>query len=91
MEDKMIQRLPDQETGRLEEDAAAVVSRDTDQDAHRYEDIIDLPHHVSKVHPRMPLSERAAQFSPFAALSGHGDAIRKTQRQVEERMEHEYD
>lgn len=46
----------------------------------KYGDIIDLPHHVSNVHPQMPLEERAAQFSPFAALTGHGDAIRETAR-----------
>lgn len=46
----------------------------------KYGDIIDLPHHVSNVHPQMPLEERAAQFSPFAALAGHGDAIRETAR-----------
>lgn len=45
-----------------------------------YEDIIDLPHHVSARHPRMPMAARAAQFSPFAALSGYDDAIRETAR-----------
>lgn len=50
----------------------------------RYGDIIDLPHHVSAVHPQMSLWERAAQFSPFAALSGHGDAIRETGRLTDE-------
>lgn len=59
--------------------------------AGRYDDIIDHARHVSKVHPQMPVSERAAQFAPFAALSGHEDVIRETQRQVEERIEHEYD
>lgn len=59
-------------------------------DAHRYDDIIDLPHHTSKRHPRMPIENRAAQFAPFAALTGHADAILRTQRMVEERMEHEY-
>jgi len=44
-------------------------------DANKYDDIITLPHHVSKKHPRMSALNRAAQFSPFAALSGHGDAI----------------
>lgn len=43
-----------------------------------YEDIIDLPHHTSKNHPRMPLEARAAQFAPFAALNGHSAAIAKT-------------
>lgn len=37
----------------------------------KYGDIIELPHHVSSKHPQMPNSQRAAQFSPFAALTGH--------------------
>lgn len=49
----------------------------------KYDDIINLPHHVSMVHPRMSMESRAAQFAPFAALSGHNEAIvemaRKTQ------------
>ncbi len=52
-----------------------------------YEDIIDLPHHVSKKHPRMSMQDRAAQFAPFAALTGHGDAIRETARDVAESCE----
>ena len=47
---------------------------------HPYADIIDLPHHVSKVHPRMSLHDRAAQFSPFAALVGYEDVIDETAR-----------
>lgn len=50
-----------------------------------YEDIIDLPHHVSKVHIPMSMSERAAQFSPFAALTGYESAIRETARLTEEK------
>ena len=46
-----------------------------------YEDIIDLPHHVSKRHPPMPLADRGALFAPFAALTGHGDIIDDTARQ----------
>ena len=49
-----------------------------------YDDIINLPHHVSKNRPHMPLSERAAQFAPFAALSGHESAIRETARHTDE-------
>lgn len=49
----------------------------------RYDDIIDLPHPVSARHPQMPLADRAAQFSPFAALTGHEDAIRETARRTE--------
>ena len=51
-----------------------------DKDRHRYDDMLHLPHHVSKKHPRMSEISRAAQFSPFAALTGHGDAIRETAR-----------
>ena len=51
---------------------------------HAYDDIIDLPHHQSSVHPHMPLADRAAQFSPFAALTGHEAAIRKTAERVEQ-------
>ena len=54
--------------------------RRNNEEYHRYDDILHLPHHVSSVHPQMPLAERAAQFAPFAALTGHGDAIRETAR-----------
>lgn len=47
---------------------------------HKYDDIINLPHHVSKKHPPMSLLNRAAQFSPFAALTGHNEAIQETAR-----------
>lgn len=46
----------------------------------KYDDIIMLPHHVSKKHPQMSPIDRAAQFSPFAALTGHNDAIQETAR-----------
>lgn len=49
----------------------------------KYEDIIHLPHHVSSVHPHMPVSDRAAQFAPFAALTGYGDIIKETARQTD--------
>lgn len=52
-----------------------------------YDDIIDLPHHVSTVHPAMSMHNRAAQFSPFAALTGHGDCINETARLTGERRE----
>lgn len=52
-----------------------------------YEDIINLPHHVSKRHPQMPMAERAAQYSPFAALTGFGAVIRETERQTDQMME----
>ncbi|MBP3544032.1 MAG: hypothetical protein J6J86_07365 [Lachnospiraceae bacterium] len=53
----------------------------------RYDDIINMPHHVSKKHPQMPLADRAAQFSPFAALTGYEAAIAETARVTEERLE----
>lgn len=46
----------------------------------RYDDIINLPHHVSATRKPMPMANRAAQFAPFAALSGHDDAIAETAR-----------
>lgn len=61
------------------------------KDEHRYDDIINLPHYISKTHPQMPLADRAAQFAPFAALSGHSEVIRETERMVEERVAHEMD
>lgn len=53
----------------------------------RYDDIIDLPHHVSVNHKPMPIENRAAQFAPFAALTGHDEAIAETARQTGERIE----
>ena len=53
----------------------------------KYEDIINLPHHVSEKHPQMSLYERSAQFAPYAALTGHGDAIRETGRLTSKRIE----
>lgn len=52
-----------------------------------YDDIIDLPHHVSTVHPRMPRADRAAQFSPFAALQGYEEAIVETGRTTDRKAE----
>ena len=45
-----------------------------------YADIIDLPHHVSRNHPQMPLRDRAAQFAPFAALTGYEAVVGETAR-----------
>ena len=53
----------------------------------RYDDIIDHPHHVSQVHPRMSLRNRAAQFSPFAALTGYDDQIAEAARLTDRRVE----
>ena len=52
-----------------------------------YDDIINLPYPTSQRHPRMPIRDRAAIFSPFAALSGHGAAIAETARLTERRVE----
>lgn len=53
----------------------------------KYDDIIHLPHHVSTKHPQMPIVDRAAQFSPFAALTGHDAAIKETARLTDQRIE----
>lgn len=45
-----------------------------------YDDIINMPHHVSKNHPQMPMMNRAAQFAPFAALTGYDAVINETGR-----------
>ena len=47
-----------------------------------YADIINLPHHVSTVHPQMSMHQRAAQFSPFAALVGYEDVVHEMVRQT---------
>ena len=54
---------------------------------HNYDDIIQLPHPTSTKHPRMSLYDRAAQFSPYAALTGHEEAIEETARLTQEKME----
>ncbi len=53
----------------------------------KYDDIIDLPHKKSATRPHMTMLQRAAQFSPFAALTGHGDAIKETARLTEKKIE----
>ena len=52
-----------------------------------YDDIINLPHHVSKTRPQMSMIDRAAQFSPFAALTGYDAAIQETGRLTDEKIE----
>lgn len=52
-----------------------------------YDDIINLPHPNSAKHPRMSMIDRAAQFSSFAALTGHGAAIEETARLTDRRIE----
>ena len=52
-----------------------------------YDDIINLPHHVSTIRPQMSMIDRAAQFSPFAALTGYDAAIKETGRLTDEKIE----
>ena len=52
-----------------------------------YDDIINLPYPTPSKHPRMSMADRAAQFSPFAALSGHGAAIQETARLTDQKVE----
>ena len=59
----------------------------TNTSNHQYDDIIDLPHHVSATRPRMSMIDRAAQFSPFAALTGYDAAIKETGRLTDRRIE----
>ena len=54
---------------------------------HKYDDIIHLPHPVSQRHPGMPISDRAAQFSPFSALTGYDAVIAETGRLTDEATE----
>lgn len=53
----------------------------------KYDEIMGLPHHVSKTRPQMPMSDRAAQFAPFAALTGYDSAIKETGRLTDEKIE----
>ena len=60
---------------------------DRDNTKNSYDDIINHPHHVSTRHPRMPMIDRAAQFSPFAALTGYGEVIKETARLTDRKPE----
>lgn len=53
----------------------------------KYNDIINLPHHVSEKHARMTIEERSAQFAPFSALTGYNDVIKETARETNNRIE----
>lgn len=57
------------------------------KETHQYDDIINMPHHVSSTHPQMSLADRAAQFLPFSALSGFENQINEVARLTEERTE----
>ncbi|MDO5361728.1 MAG: hypothetical protein Q4F03_03650 [Eubacteriales bacterium] len=56
------------------------------QETHKYDDIMNLPRHISKKHRQMSIHDRAAQFAPFSALTGLDEALRETK---EEHMERE--
>ena len=58
-----------------------------DNDPQRYDDLLDHPYPFSHGRPRMPRADRAAQFAPFAALTGFGEAIQETARATERRVE----
>lgn len=53
----------------------------------KYDDIINLPYQKSTKYPHMSNYDRAAQFSPFAALVGHDEAIKETARQTDKKIE----
>lgn len=53
----------------------------------KYDDILNLSHHVSSTRPHMSMHDRAAQFSPFAALTGYDDTVRETARLTDEKQE----
>lgn len=53
----------------------------------KYDDIINLPHQISKKYPRMSLEARSAQFAPFSALTGYDEKIRETARLTNKRIE----
>lgn len=53
----------------------------------KYDDILNLPRHVSSIRPHMSMHDRAAQFSPFAALTGYDDTVKETARLTDEKLE----
>lgn len=59
----------------------------TDENEHRYDDIINLPHYQSVTRSHMSNYDRAAQFSPFAALTGYDDAVTETERLTDRKIE----
>lgn len=59
----------------------------SNRENNKYDDIIHLPHHVSAVHPHMSAANRAAQFAPFAALTGHKDEVREAGRYTDKKIE----
>lgn len=57
------------------------------KDIHNYDDIINMPRHISSKHPQMKIIDRAAQFAPFAALTGHKESINEASRITDSKKE----
>ena len=57
------------------------------KDIHNYDDIINMPRHISSKHPQMKIIDRAAQFAPFAALTGHNESINEASRITDSKKE----
>ena len=81
--DNVLKENVTQVSGKLQKSAIEVQQK--------YGDILNLPHHVSETHPPMPIADRAAQFAPFAALTGYKEAIEDTERLAEKKIEREYE
>lgn len=81
--DNVLKENVTQVSGKLQKSAIEVQQK--------YGDILNLPHHVSETHPPMPIADRAAQFAPFAALTGYKEAIEETERLAEKKIEREYE
>lgn len=64
-----------------------IAMKTNNENSHNYDDIINLPHYTSKKRPRMSMHDRAAQFSPFAALTGYEDAVEETARLTDSKIE----
>lgn len=60
---------------------------DAAKGSHKYDDMLHLPYHLSTTHPPMPVADRAAQFSPFAALVGYDACIKEAHRLTDKRVE----
>ena len=63
------------------------MNRNTNKNPHRYDDMLDFPHYQSSTRPHMSMANRAAQFSPFAALTGYEDEVMETARLTDEKIE----
>lgn len=64
-----------------------LLEKEESQCMKNYEDIIELPHHVSRKHPQMTMDQRAAQFMPFVALQGQMESVRETERLTDDRID----